>query len=425
MIAAAFLAIPFAIGDGDAEQAYDKDYGEFYSYTLQFVFDGSDAQTIQWEFGDGAVSTEWNPRHTYSDKGTYYVTQTTTNPKGTTVEIYKVQVLGFPVITFDSQGGSSVPTIQQSAYNVAASKPSDPVKTGYRFDGWYCDEALTTPMDWSAGVTKSMTLYAGWTLVSTPTVSYTVSFDSKGGSSVLVQTVQSGNTASVPEKPTRSGYTFVNWLRNGSVYDFDTPVTSSFTLVASWAENTQPVITHNIVFDTDGGSLTVSTKSVQNGSSFTLPSYDGTKNGYTFMGWSCNNVTYQPGNTVTVSGDMTFKALWSSDVPTPSDKNVIVTFDVDGGSEAVEPVTVKSGSTVTLPSYDGKKDGCSFKGWGIGMLTYQPGDSIVVSGNVTAKALWDSESSGDSGNNGLLLIVLLFILILIIIALAMRKRRGY
>ena len=58
-------------------QEYDVDYGSFYSYTLQFVFDGRNAETIEWDFGDGSpVSTEWNPSHTYAEKGTYYVTQT-------------------------------------------------------------------------------------------------------------------------------------------------------------------------------------------------------------------------------------------------------------------------------------------------------------------------------------------------------------
>ena len=97
------------------DQGYDVDYGSFYSYTLQFVFDGRNAETIEWDFGDGSpVSTEWNPSHTYSEKGVYYVTQTTTNSYNggsTTVEVYKVTVMGFPVITFDPMGGPQVKEI--------------------------------------------------------------------------------------------------------------------------------------------------------------------------------------------------------------------------------------------------------------------------------------------------------------------------
>ena len=79
--AAMIAALGLVSSDADAFQDYTRDYGDFYSYTLQFVFDGSDAQSIEWDFGDGtAKSTEWNPRHVYAAKGTYYVTQTTRTP---------------------------------------------------------------------------------------------------------------------------------------------------------------------------------------------------------------------------------------------------------------------------------------------------------------------------------------------------------
>ena len=263
-------------------------------------------------------------------------------------------------------------------------------------------------------------------------MTYTVTFDSNGGSAVEQQTVQSGSTASIPVKPVRAGFTFGDWMLDGHVYNFSTPVTKNITLVASWTKNSQPVITHNIVFDVDGGSSPVSPKSADNGSSFTLPSYDGTKDGYRFGGWTHGNVTYQPGNSIVVSGDMTFKALWISNTPIPSDQNVTVSFDTDGGSATIDPMTVKSGSTVTLPKYDGTKDGFKFKGWGIGMLTYQPGDVITVSGDVTAKAIWE-KGSDDSGFIGSLKdvfndpfsLVLVFILILTVIVLAAKIRRRF
>jgi len=41
-------------------------------------------------------------------------------------------------------------------------KPTDPTKEGYTFAGWYTDIALTQGYDFSAKVTDSFTLYAGW-----------------------------------------------------------------------------------------------------------------------------------------------------------------------------------------------------------------------------------------------------------------------
>ncbi|MBE6522066.1 MAG: PKD domain-containing protein [Thermoplasmata archaeon] len=427
IIAAVFMAVPFALSESDADQAYDKDYGEFYSYTLQFVFDGAEAQTIDWDFGDGSEhSTEWNPRHTYAAKGTYYVTQTTSNPKGTTVEVYKVQIMGFPVITFESNGGSAVPQIEQTAYNVTASKPIDPIKADSTFDGWFTDQEFTNPMDWDAGVNRSMTLYAKWTPVQTPIQTFTVTFDSNGGSPVQQQTVQSGSVATVPVKPTKAGFAFSEWRLNGQPYDFGTSVTGNIVLVATWTENTQPVISHNISFDVDGGSIPMQSRMVSNGTSLTLPSYDGTRTGFTFGGWTYSNVTYQPGNTVVVTGDMTFKAIWTSNLPVPTDEDVTVSFDVAGGSSSVSSVTVKSGTSVTLPDYSGSREGHSFGGWAIGMLTYQPGSSVTVSGDITAKAIWIQDSEGqdkekeDSFLTDPVVIVIVIALIIGIVVLVAR-----
>jgi hypothetical protein len=45
----------------------------------------------------------------------------------------------------------------------------------------------------------------------TPAVTYTVAFDSNGGSPVDSQPVAEGEKATRPENPQKSGYGFVNW----------------------------------------------------------------------------------------------------------------------------------------------------------------------------------------------------------------------
>ncbi len=68
---------------------------------------------------------------------------------------------------------------------------------------------------------------------------YTVAFDSNGGSSVASQAVTEGGTVTAPTEPTKSGYTFNGWTLNGQAYDFATVVTSNMTLVASWTQNSE------------------------------------------------------------------------------------------------------------------------------------------------------------------------------------------
>lgn len=51
--------------------------------TFQFIFVGSDAKSVHWDFGDGTSSDEWSPTHTYAKEGHYTVTCTATNTEGT------------------------------------------------------------------------------------------------------------------------------------------------------------------------------------------------------------------------------------------------------------------------------------------------------------------------------------------------------
>ncbi len=65
-------------------------------------------------------------------------------------------------VTFDSQGGSDTDSVQVSR-NQTVAKPDDPVRDGYRFDGWYTDPEGTQSYDFETNVTQSFTLYAKWT----------------------------------------------------------------------------------------------------------------------------------------------------------------------------------------------------------------------------------------------------------------------
>ncbi|MBO7426601.1 MAG: DUF4214 domain-containing protein [Clostridiales bacterium] len=70
-------------------------------------------------------------------------------------------------IVFESNGGSSVAT-QNIVDGSKATKPSDPTKAGYTFGGWYTDTTCTKAYDFNSEVTADITLYAKWTVVSTP-----------------------------------------------------------------------------------------------------------------------------------------------------------------------------------------------------------------------------------------------------------------
>jgi uncharacterized repeat protein (TIGR02543 family) len=117
-----------------------------------------------------------------------------------------------------------------------ATEPTAPTRSSYTFGGWYTDAACTTAGTFASdAVTTNITLYAKWTPTST---TYSVTFDSQGGSAVAAQTVASGGTATEPTAPTRSGYTFGGWYTaasGGIQYSFSSAVTGGITLYARWS----------------------------------------------------------------------------------------------------------------------------------------------------------------------------------------------
>lgn len=142
-------------------------------------------------------------------------------------------------VVFNTNGGTAVSSQKVKKNNSISSVSTS--KDGYDFAGWYEDSTFTVPFSTSAAITKNMTLYAKWTAKITPPsgndeVKYTITFDSKGGSTVQSQTVKAGATASTPV-PVRSGYTFGGWFLDSSctqAFTTATAVNSNITLYAKW-----------------------------------------------------------------------------------------------------------------------------------------------------------------------------------------------
>lgn len=76
-------------------------------------------------------------------------------------------------------------------------------------------------------------------------VYYTVSFDTDGAGDVASQKVEEGKTATKPEDPTKTGYTFGGWYNGEAAFDFATPVTADTSLKAKWTANTYTITLQN------------------------------------------------------------------------------------------------------------------------------------------------------------------------------------
>ena len=128
-------------------------------------------------------------------------------------------------ITFDTAGGSEVPSITQD-YGTAITPPAAPTRTGYTFAGW--DKTIPTTMP--AG---DMTITARWTVNQ-----YTITFKPENGGEDIVITQDYGTAITAPANPTKTGYTFAGWDRESPT----TMPAGDMTITARWTENRVIVI---------------------------------------------------------------------------------------------------------------------------------------------------------------------------------------
>ena len=132
-------------------------------------------------------------------------------------------------VAFDTAGGNMSHTTRYflQGKDISNEIKPDP-RTGYTFGGW--NKADGTAWDHASDtVTDNITLYAKWTANT-----YTVTFDSTGGSEVDAQPVAYGEKAKKPAAPQKTGYAFGGWYLGEEAYDFAAVVTEDMTLTAKW-----------------------------------------------------------------------------------------------------------------------------------------------------------------------------------------------
>ena len=86
-------------------------------------------------------------------------------------------------------------------------------------------------------------------------------------------------------------------------------------------------------------------KYVASGGTFKLPDAP-SRSGYSFVGWSDGSETYEAGESVTVTGDMTFTAMWLA-INIPG-TNAITVADPANGTVKVNPANGSAGTLITV-----------------------------------------------------------------------------
>ena len=206
-------------------------------------------------------------------------------------------------ITFDTAGGSEVPSITQD-YGTAITPPAAPTRTGYTFAGW--DKTIPSTMP-----AENITLTARWTVNQ-----YTITFKPENGGQDIVIKQDYGTAITAPANPTKTGYTFAGWDRESPT----TMPAENITLTARWQVNQ-----YTITFKPENGGQDIVIKQ-DYGTAITAPA-NPTKTGYTFAGWDKTIPSTMP------AGDMTITARWT-------ENRVIVIIRPDDSKDEPDPGTI-------------------------------------------------------------------------------------
>ncbi len=90
----------------------------------------------------------------------------------TVIDAGEIGTAGIFVVSFDlNYSGASnetAPTAQTVVKNSCATLPTPPLRSGYRFTGWFTDNACTNAFYFTTPITENLTLYAGWTQDTSP-----------------------------------------------------------------------------------------------------------------------------------------------------------------------------------------------------------------------------------------------------------------
>ena len=147
-----------------------------------------------------------------------------------------------------------------------------------------------------------------------------------------------------------------------------------------------------ITFNAGGGSGSMESKTVKEGTNYILPAC-----GFTapvdqeFKAWEIGGTEYKVGDSYTVNGDTEIKALWKDSVIPPTTYTITISNDGNGSGTA-SPSAAVVGTEITLTATP--NTGYRFKEWEIisGGVTITNNKFTMPDGNVEVKAIFEKDA---------------------------------
>ena len=292
----------------------------------QVVKNGNVANIVNVDNTSYKVFNGWKVNNVSVNIQTYKITKDTTFVADI---IYKYDV------TFVTDGNAyNSQIVTKNAY---ASLPTNPVKSGYEFDGWTIDNVIIDVSSYP--ITETTIFTAKFTRVYTVTFTYEDEIISS-------QTVRNGSKATLPNVANTTHKVFNGWLLNDKITDVSNYIVSSnLNFVASITYK------YDVNFMVDGTN--VKSDLVIKGQFASAPA-NPSKSGYEFLGWSVNGVDIINPSSYAITQKTTFMALFQA--------FVTVTFAYEDNTINTQKILPNTyASNVNVDSTDKKV----FKGWSL------------------------------------------------------------
>ena len=300
-------------------------------------------------------------------------------------------------IYFDSKGGSEVSSISTGG-NSAVVIPTNPIKEGFEFDGWYWDNntfnrPFTANSLLEEPISSNMTVYAKWTSSEEEVLGIVTATGFEiDGTNMYIEVPNTTTTYSFIGQITVSSQ--ATWDLYNDILGKNRIATKTISL--SIGDNTVYIVVtkddeiklytvtvrrlpiYEVSFNTDGGSL-LESQFIQEDDMLQEPTT--IKSGYTLIGWEDDNneVTFP----IEIEEDMLIKAKWEANQYT-------ITFVTNGGTEIAQ-ITQDYNSIIEVTTI---KEGYKLASWCIdeGLNTVID-ISYMPNFNATVYAKWEKPST--------------------------------
>ena len=271
--------------------------------------------------------------------------------------------------------------------NYKPEKP-DNIPANYQFAGWYANQLCEGDAFKFEGTmpAKNITLYAKW---AAPQI--TVTIPQKDGTTQTI-TVPYGSKlvdsdkwndllAKLQPQPDA-------WMIDDKIFNLDTELYENITLTPYYKNDATPC---TITYDENGTKWKDSTKYAKGGEATILnPEHS---EGLKFQHWKLdNNTTLLPGQSITVTGDVTLTAVYGK-----PPENLTLTYHNGDKTKVFENLPANSKQTAADPARLGQDfktpEGKKFAGWATtkdGEVKYQAGDEFYITkdGSNDLYAIW-------------------------------------